>query len=83
MNSLRRYPRIRVSGSPRDRGFQYGSLARDRIHAGLAGYQRAFALSAGWTWQQAVDAVAHLVDPVQAAFPQYLAEMVGIADGAG
>jgi isopenicillin-N N-acyltransferase-like protein len=83
VNSLRRYPRIRVSGSPRERGFQYGSQARDRVHAGMAGYQRAFAQSAGWTWQQAVDAVAHLVEPVQAAFPLYLAEMEGIAEGAG
>jgi len=83
VNSLHRYPRIRVSGSPRERGFQYGLQARDRVRAGMAGYERAFALSAGWTWDQAVDAVAHLVEPVQAAFPQYLAEMEGIAEGAG
>jgi isopenicillin-N N-acyltransferase-like protein len=83
VNSLRRYPRIRVSGSPVERGFQYGAQARDRVHAGMAGYQRAFAQSAGWTWQQAVDAVAHLVEPVQAAFPEYLTEMEGIAEGTG
>jgi isopenicillin-N N-acyltransferase-like protein len=49
----------------------------------MAGYQKAFAQSAGWTWQQARDAVAHLVEPVQAVCPQYLDEMDGIADGAG
>jgi isopenicillin-N N-acyltransferase like protein len=83
VNSLQRYPRIRVSGSPRERGVQYGSQARDRVHAGMAGYRKAFAQSAGWTWEQAVDAAAHLVEPVRAAFPQYLAEMEGIAEGAG
>jgi isopenicillin-N N-acyltransferase-like protein len=80
---MQRYPRIRVSGSPGERGHQYGSQAKDRVHAGMAGYERAFAHSAGWTWAQAVDAAAHLVGPVRELFPAYVEEMEGIARGAG
>lgn len=83
MNTLRRYPHIRVSGDPRTRGVQYGEQARQRIVGGIAAYERAFATSAGWTWSQAVAAASHLVDPVRDVFPEYLEEMEGIADGAG
>jgi len=37
------YPRIRVSGPPRQRGWAYGEQARDRIHRSVAGYRQAFA----------------------------------------
>jgi isopenicillin-N N-acyltransferase-like protein len=71
-----------VSGSSRERGFQYGEQARDRVHRGKAGYERAFALSAGWTWEQAVESAAHLTGPVRETFPEYIDEMEGIAEGA-
>jgi isopenicillin-N N-acyltransferase like protein len=82
VSTTSRYPRIRVSGSPRERGIQYGEQARERVHRGKAGYEKAFALSAGWTWDQAVAAAAHLVGPVREVFPQYVEEMEGIAEGA-
>lgn len=82
MNAAGEYPRIRISGGPRDRGLQYGAAARDRIERSRQGYEQAFRSSVGWSWERAVESVAHLVAPVQEAFPQYLQEMEGIADGA-
>jgi isopenicillin-N N-acyltransferase-like protein len=48
-----------------------------------AGYERAFAHAAGWSWQQAVEAASALVPSVRQSFPRYLEEMEGIAEGAG
>lgn len=78
-----RYPRIRVSGSPRERGEQYGRAARDRVLHSKAGYARAFAHAAGWSWEQAVDVSATFLPAVRESFPAYLEEMEGIAEGAG
>ncbi len=77
------YPRIRVSGSPTERGRQYGEAARERILACRDGYEAAFQRAAGWSWGQARTAAEVFEAPIQAAFPQYLDEMRGIAEGAG
>lgn len=78
-----RYPRIRVSGSSYERGEQYGRAARERVLRSKAGYERAFAHAAGWTWEQAVEASAALLPTVRGSFPAYVQEMEGIAEGAG
>lgn len=77
------YPRVRVSGTPRERGRQYGAQTKNRVWASREGYERVFRHATEQTWDQAVASVAHLVDPVNAAFPTFLEEMQGIADGAG
>ena len=77
------YPSIRVSGEPLERGRQYGVLARDRILRSREGYERAFRHATGDDWLGAVASVAHLVDSVEGAFPNYWAEMQGIAEGSG
>ncbi|GGO79045.1 C45 family autoproteolytic acyltransferase/hydolase [Nonomuraea cavernae] len=82
MPEPRRYPRIRVSGGPYERGRLYGDAARDRVHRGRAGYEAAFARAAGWSWEQAVEAAAPLEAAIAAVFPAYVEEMRGIADGA-
>lgn len=81
MNTEGQYPRIRVSGHPMERGLQYGLAARDRIKRSRAGYEATFLSSIGWTWRQAVESVAHLIDPVHDTFPHFLQEMEGIAEG--
>ncbi|HET9072232.1 MAG TPA: C45 family peptidase [Acidimicrobiales bacterium] len=78
-----RYPSIRVGGGPRQRGRAYGEAARDRVRISREAYEEAFGRTAGWTWAQARDAAAAYLAPVEAAFPQYLEEMRGIAEGAG
>jgi isopenicillin-N N-acyltransferase like protein len=77
------YPRIRMSGTPRERGRQYGEAARDRILIGREGYEKAFQRAAGWSWEQASAAAAVFEPEIRATFPQYLDEMAGIAEGAG
>jgi isopenicillin-N N-acyltransferase like protein len=76
------YPTVRVTGSPRQRGRQYGEEARERIAMSRAGYEEAFGHAAGWTWHQAVEAAAVFGPEVEAAFPDYAEEMRGIAEGA-
>lgn len=80
---LERCPSIRVHGGPRHRGRQYGEAARERVRISRECYEEAFGRTAGWTWAQARDAAAAYLGPVGAAYPQYVDEMRGIAEGAG
>ena len=43
-------PRVRVTGTPYERGRQYGAQARNRIRLSVQAYQRVFAHYAGWDW---------------------------------
>ena len=75
--------RIRVAGTPYERGRQYGTQARDRVRLSVQAYQRVFAHYAGWDWPAVRRAAAGFEAPVAAFRPAYLDEMRGIADGAG
>lgn len=76
-----RYPRIRVSGGPYERGYAYGEQARRQVHAARRGYERSFAGS-GCSWTEATAIAERYRDPVRAHAPHLLLEMQGIADGA-
>jgi hypothetical protein len=76
-------PRVRVAGTPYERGRQYGAQARTRIHRSVQAYQRVFAHYAGWDWPAVRRAAAGFEAPVAAFRPAYLDEMRGLADGAG
>lgn len=76
------YPRIRVSGNPAERGRQYGEQARMQVHAGRDGYERNFH-SSGISWDQAIRYSRRFADPIAGAFPDVIAELEGIAAGAG
>ena len=76
-------PRICVSGTPYERGRQYGAQARDRVRLSVQAYQRVFAHYAGWDWPAVRRAAAEFEAPIAAFRPAYLDEMRGIADGAG
>ncbi len=78
-----RIPRVRVTGTPYERGRQYGAQARTRIHLSVQAYQRVFAHYAGWDWPAVRRAAAGFEAPVAAFRPAYLDEMRGLADGAG
>src|SRR5271169_2280695 len=75
--------RIRVAGTPYERGRQYGTQARDRVRLSVQAYQRVFAHYAGWDWPDVRRAAAGFEAPIAAFRPAYLDEMRGIADGAG
>jgi isopenicillin-N N-acyltransferase-like protein len=73
---------VEVSGSPRERGRQYGEQARDRVRLGIAHYSEQLAAS-----RLLPDDIRRLVarfEPTIAGFDgAYLEEMRGISEGAG
>jgi len=75
--------RIRVAGTPYERGRQYGAQARAQVHLSVQAYQRVFAHYAGWDWPAVRRAAAAFEAPIAAFRPAYLDEMHGIAAGAG
>jgi isopenicillin-N N-acyltransferase like protein len=75
--------RIRVAGTPYERGRQYGTLARDRVRLSVQAYERVFAHFTGWDWPAVRREAAAFEAPVAAFRPAYLDEMRGLADGAG
>ncbi len=76
------FPLIEVSGSARERGQQYGLKAKTRIERSIATYARLFAYC-GITWQGAQRLGAGYRDLIGDLDPALLAEIEGIAAGAG
>jgi len=75
-------PLVEVSGSPRERGRQYGEQARARVRLGVAHYAEQLATS-GLALDD-IGALAARFEPAIADFdPNYLEEMRGLAEGAG
>lgn len=79
----RSLPLIEISGTPLERGHQYGEAVRPQLHAALAYYEEAFGQSSGLTWKQVADRAARWTEPVRDYAPHLLDEMRGIAEGAG
>ncbi len=77
------FPVVRTAGPPAERGRQYGTLARARIHRSISAYQRVFEHYAGWEWATVRAHAAGYRDVVGDFSPSSLAEMRGIAEGAG
>jgi isopenicillin-N N-acyltransferase-like protein len=76
-------PLIEISGTPLERGRAYGEAARDQIGLSLSYYRRAFAASSGLDWPGVLAKARMWRGIVGAAAPHLLAEMAGIAEGAG
>ncbi len=76
------FPLIDVSGTPYERGVQYGSQAAERIRRGVAHYGAQLArMSLG---EAEIAALVRAYTPIIDAFDDtYVPEMQGIADGAG
>lgn len=77
------YPHVRVSGTAQQRGHQYGEQASERVHRSVSAYRDVFAQLAGWDWEKVRREAARFEEPIAAFGPGYLAEMRGIAAGAG
>ena len=77
------YPHVRVTGSAEQRGRQYGERARDRVQRSVSAYRDVFASMVGWDWPTVRREAARFEAPIAAFNPGYLAEMRGIAAGAG
>ena len=76
------FPLIDVSGSARERGQQHGLKGRERIARSIATYARLFAYC-GIDWQGAQRLGAGYRDLIGDLDPALLAEIEGIAAGAG
>lgn len=68
-SAARVLPVIEISGSPRERGRQYGEAVRPQLHAALGYYEEAFGRSAGLTWDQVTARAARWLEPVRAYAP--------------
>ena len=77
------FPHVRVTGSATERGRQYGEQARERVRRSVGAYERVFRHYAGWDWSVVRREAARFEAPISEFGPDYLAEMRGIADGAG
>lgn len=76
------FPVIAVSGSPYQRGAQYGSQARDRVRRSVAAYAGLFQDVAGWDWPRASSEASRFLPPIRDFGEEYVDELAGIADGA-
>lgn len=75
--------RVSVSGSPYQRGRQYGEQAAVLIRRSLEEYRGVFAHYARIEWSQALTAAAAYRPAITAFSPAIAQELDGIADGAG
>lgn len=75
-------PLIEVSGSPQERGEQYGEAARDRVRLGIAHYQQQLA-GADLAIADIHGLVGGFLPTIQRFDADYVPEMQGIARGAG
>lgn len=78
----RTFPHIVVEGEPYARGRQHGVQASDPIGRAV-GYYAGRAERIGLTWAQARAFARGFVPAIERHLPDALAEMAGIADGAG
>ena len=76
------FPIIAISGTPHERGRQYGAQARGLVRLSIASYARLFAYC-GLDWGEAQARAARYRGVIAAAAPALLEEMAGIAEGAG
>ncbi|MFI1827019.1 C45 family autoproteolytic acyltransferase/hydrolase [Streptomyces sp. NPDC020412] len=74
---------VRTSGSPLDRGRQYGTAARTQVLRSLEHYERVYAKFADVPWDAATALAETFVPVIEAFDADHLEEMQGIAEGAG
>lgn len=74
---------LEISGSPIERGRQYGHGAADLIDRALAYYEEAFAQQTGMRWDAVREYAAGWMDVCETGAPHLVEEMAGIAEGAG
>ncbi|MEU7045660.1 C45 family peptidase [Streptomyces varsoviensis] len=76
-------PLIEISGSPRERGRQYGEAARPQIETALAFYRASFAKTPGLAWHEVTRRAELWLPCVEDFAPDLLEELRGVAEGAG
>ena len=74
---------VRVQGGPAARGRQYGARTREQIQTSLEQYERVYATFAGLSWAAATEVAGTFVPAIDAFGGGLLAEIQGVAEGAG
>ncbi|ONI84129.1 acyl-coenzyme A--6-aminopenicillanic-acid-acyltransferase form [Actinosynnema sp. ALI-1.44] len=74
---------IEISGEPHDRGRQHGQAAAGEIAAAIEYYARAFQQQTRLSWPEILDRARPWQELIGKDYPEMLAEMTGIAEGAG
>ena len=83
MKTIGEIPCITAAGTPYQIGYAHGSGAKERIAVSLATYREMFWDYSGISWEQTQKIAESFVPCIENYNPDYLAEMQGIADGAG
>lgn len=73
---------IKMSGSPYERGLQYGTQAKELIHKLIEEYKLLFDKENHIAWETAYKKAAAFEEPIRSFRPDLIEEMKGIADGA-
>ncbi len=79
MQIIQKIPIIHISGTPRERGYQYGVSCKERIEKNIALYKRLFNLDK----KQLQELADHYKKQIQDFNPLFNTEIEAIADGAG
>ncbi|KAH8646254.1 acyl-coenzyme A:6-aminopenicillanic-acid-acyltransferase [Xylariales sp. PMI_506] len=75
---------VHCTGSPYNIGLIHGSAVSDQIHSNIKTYTGFYLETAHITWEQARErASKQFIPTLESKYPEILAEMKGIADGAG
>jgi isopenicillin-N N-acyltransferase-like protein len=80
--NLRSVPVVDVKGPPRDRGRQQGEGAQAQIGDMLAAYRELLPKAVKMTWEEALRESGKYLPFAEAAFPGFVEELHGIAEGA-
>jgi isopenicillin-N N-acyltransferase like protein len=82
VTSSHSFPHYRVSGSPRERGRAYGTVARREIESSMVGYARVFDHYQGWSWPEVRRRARSYLPAITDFSPAIADELAGIAAGA-
>ncbi|NTW02512.1 MAG: peptidase C45 [Oscillochloris sp.] len=74
---------LTITGSPYERGYQYGAAVPQLIEHSIASYARLFAYRRGLDWAASQSVALDYLPLLREVAPDLLDEMRGIADGAG
>ena len=77
------FKEVTLTGTPYERGLQYGQSCKEEIAVSVRNYQALFALRKKLTWEQAQRLSRRYLPAIRALGDDYIDEMQGIADGAG
>lgn len=76
-------PQIHCKGTPHQIGLAHGTAAKLQISRSIAFYTTFFQTTTGQSWSQVLSTAQTFVPQIQAKWPDYWDEIVGIAKGSG